>query len=58
MKGKIRGKTVTFEHTAGGKNEITATYKVTVDQKGTSMSGSWHLSAGDHRDGKFEAHKH
>ena len=58
MKGKVRDKTVTFEHTTGSKNEITATYKVTVDEKGTSMRGSWHLSAGEHRDGKFQARKH
>lgn len=57
MTGKIHEKTVTFEHTTGLKNEITAAYKVTVDEKGTSMTGSWHLSAGEHRDGKFQAHK-
>jgi hypothetical protein len=58
MKGKVRGKTVTFEHTTGLKNEITASYKVTVDKKGTSMTGSWHLSAPANSDGKFQAHKH
>jgi hypothetical protein len=58
MKGKVHGKAVTFEHTTGLKNEITATYKVTLNQEGTSMTGSWHLSAGDHKDGKFSAQKH
>lgn len=57
MKGKVRGKTVTFEHKTGLKNELTATYKVTVDEKGTSMTGSWHLSAPENRNGKFEARK-
>jgi hypothetical protein len=56
MTGKVRGKTVTFEHKTGLKNELTATYKVTIDEKGTSMT--WHLSAGQTRNGKFKAHKH
>ena len=58
MKGKVHGKTVTFEHITGLKNEITATYKVTLDKQATTMTGSWHLSAGPYRDGKFQAHKH
>lgn len=57
MKGSVKGKTVTFEHTAGLKKELTATYKVTVDDKGTAMTGSWHLSAPENKSGKFEAHK-
>jgi len=58
MKGKVHGKTVTFEHTTGLKNEMAATYKVTLDKDGTRMTGSWHLSGGPYRDGKFHAHKH
>lgn len=58
MRGKVHGRTVTFEHTTGLKNEITATYKVTVDKEGATMTGSWHLSGGPYRDGKFQAHKH
>lgn len=58
MKGKIRGKTVTFEHTTGLKNEFTATYTLTLDDKGTGMTGSWHLSSPEKKSGKFEAHKH
>ena len=58
MKGRVHGKAVTFEHTTGLKNELTATYKVTLDQKGTTMRGSWHLSAPENKDGNFVAHKH
>jgi len=45
MKGKVHGKTVTFEHTTGLKQDVKATYKTTLDEKGTSMTGTWHLSA-------------
>jgi hypothetical protein len=58
MKGKVHGTAVTFEHTTGLKNEITATYKITLAKTGTSMTGSWHLSAPENKDGKFQAHKH
>ena len=58
MNGKVHGKTVTFEHTTGLKNELKATYKVTLDQRGTTMTGSWHLSAGATKNGKFVARKH
>lgn len=58
MKGKVHGKTVTFEHSTGLKHDVKATYKVALDQKGTSMMGSWHLSAGPVKEGKFQAHKH
>jgi hypothetical protein len=49
---------VTFEHKTGLKNELTATYKVTLDEKGTIMTGSWHLSAPESKNGKFQARKH
>lgn len=58
MNGTVRGKTVTFEHTTGAKNELRATYKVTLDKDATSMTGSWHLSSPANKSGKFEAHKH
>ena len=58
MKGKVHGSSVTFEHMTGLKNEITATYNVALDKEGTRMTGSWHLSSGPYRDGKFQAHKH
>jgi hypothetical protein len=58
MTGKVRGKAATFEHKTGLKNELTATYKVTLDEKGTIMTGSWHLSAPENKNGKFQAHKH
>jgi hypothetical protein len=49
---------VTFEHKTGLKNELTATYKVTLDEKGTIMTGTWHLSAPESKNGKFQARKH
>ena len=58
MKGKVHGKTLTFEHTTGLKNELKASYKVTLDQKGTTMTGSWHLSAPENKNGRFQAQKH
>jgi hypothetical protein len=58
MTGRVRGKTVTFEHKTGLKNELTATYEVTLDAKGTSMAGSWHLSAPENKNGTFKARKH
>jgi hypothetical protein len=58
MTGKVRGKTVTFEHKTGLKNELTATYKVTLDEKETRMTGSWNLAAPENKNGKFEARKH
>ena len=58
MNGRVRGKTMTFEHTTGLKNDIKATYKATLDQKSTAMTGSWHLSAGETRNGQFDARKH
>ena len=57
MRGTVRGRTVTFEHTTGLKNELTVSYKATVDEKGTSMTGTWRLSKPANKEGKFEAHK-
>jgi hypothetical protein len=57
MKGKVKGKTVTFQHTTGLRNELTATYKVTLDDDGRGMTGSWHLSSPENKSGRFEAHK-
>jgi hypothetical protein len=58
MKGRVHGKSVTFEHTTGLKNEITASYKATLDADGTVMTGTWHLSAGQTRSGQFHARRH
>ena len=57
MQGKVSGRTVTFEHKTGKKEEITARYNATLDEQGTVMSGTWRLSAPENRDGKFEARK-
>jgi hypothetical protein len=58
MKGKVHGKAVTFQHTTGLKNEITATYKATLGANDSVMTGTWRLSAGPTKDGKFQARKH
>jgi hypothetical protein len=39
------------------KQELTATYKADLDENGTLMKGTWHLSAPENRDGRFEARK-
>jgi hypothetical protein len=57
MEGKIDGRIVTFEHKAGLKQELTATYKADLNENGTLMKGTWHLSAPENRDGRFEARK-
>jgi len=56
MKGTVRGKTVTFEH-KGLKNELTARYTSTLDEQGTGMTESWHLSTAPNTDGIFRARK-
>jgi hypothetical protein len=58
MKGKLHGKTVTFEHKTGVKDERTASYKATLDEKGTSMTGSWHLSAPENKSGNSKRASH
>lgn len=57
MHGTVRGRTVTFEHKTGVKNEITARYKATLDEKGASMTGTWRLSKPEGREGRFEARR-
>jgi hypothetical protein len=57
MHGRVAGRVVTFEHRTGKKDEITARYQATLDENGTLMKGTWHLSAPENRDGKFEARK-
>ena len=57
MTGQVDGRTVTFEHKAGLKQELTATYKATLDEGGAFLKGTWHLSAPENRDGSFEARK-
>jgi hypothetical protein len=56
MNGEVKGRTVTFQHKTGKQNEVTAAYRGTVDEHGTTVKGVWHLSP-DNRDGKFEARR-
>lgn len=57
IRGEVTGRTVTFQHQTGEKDEFTATYKAELDEKDVFMKGTWHLSAPENRDGKFEARK-
>ena len=52
--GKMDGSKVTLQVKTGRNNESTATFEGTVNQEGTTITGSWHLSDsyGD-RSGKF-----
>ena len=52
----MKGRTVTFQHKTGKQNEVTAAYRGTLDQNGTTLTGVWHLSP-DNREGKFEARR-
>ena len=56
MSGEVKGRNVKFQHQTGKQNEVTAVYSGTLDEKGTTLKGAWHLSP-DNREGKFEAHR-
>jgi hypothetical protein len=56
MSGEVKGRNLKFQHKTGRENEVTATYTGTLDEKGTTLKGVWHLSP-DHREGKFEARR-
>jgi hypothetical protein len=57
MKGEVKGRKATFQHQTGRNDEGTAVYKVELDAKGTTMTGTWHLSR-ENREGRFAARKH
>jgi hypothetical protein len=52
--GEVKGRNVKFEHQTGKQNEFTLRYSGTLDEKGTTIKGVWHL-APDNREGNFEA---
>lgn len=54
--GEIKGQQVTFQFKTGKQNEVTARFTGTLDEKGTTIKGAWHLTPED-REGNFEAHK-
>ena len=56
MSGEVKGRNVKFQHKTGKQNEVTAVYTGTLDEKGTTLKGAWHLSP-DNREGKFEARR-
>jgi type 1 fimbria pilin len=58
MKGEVNGRKVKFQHQTGRKDEITVVYEGDLDANGTTMTGTWHLSAPENRKGKFEGRKH
>jgi hypothetical protein len=56
ISGEVKGRNVTFEHKTGKQNEVTARFTGTLDEKGTTIKGVWHLRPED-REGHFEARK-
>jgi hypothetical protein len=58
MKGEVNGRKVTFQHQTGKKDEIRVVYEAELDANGTTMTGTWHLSAPENRQGRFEGRKH
>jgi hypothetical protein len=54
--GEVKGRNVTFQHKTGRQNEVTAVYKGTLDEKGTTIKGTWQLSSNKQK-GNFEARK-
>lgn len=56
INGEVSDRTVKFSHPAGTNNESLASCEGTLDESGTSITGTWRLSPGD-RAGKFDARK-
>jgi hypothetical protein len=54
--GSVKGRNVTFEHKTGRQNELTMTYRGTLDEKGTTIKGAWRITP-EKREGNFEARK-
>jgi hypothetical protein len=57
MTGEVDGQKITVRFKAGRDGSQTATLTGEVDQRGTTITGTWHLSAPENRDGKFVARK-
>jgi hypothetical protein len=57
MSGEVNGRKVTFQHQTGKNNELTAVYSAELDEKATTMVGTWRLLP-EKREGKFEGRKH
>src|SRR3989442_10483773 len=55
--GEVNGQKVTLRFKAGRDGSQTATLTGDVDQRGTTITGTWHLSEPENRDGKFVARK-
>src|SRR5262245_46082259 len=52
--GQIRDRTITWQEKTGLKNEFTATFSGQLDERETTISGSWHLKDNrGAREGKF-----
>ena len=54
--GAVNGRKVTFQPKSGRNDELTVAYTATLDNEGTTMTGTWHLSP-ENRMGGFEGRK-
>ena len=55
--GEVDAQKVTLRFQTGKDGNVTATLTGELDQAGTTLTGTWHLSAPENRDGKFSAKK-
>jgi opacity protein-like surface antigen len=55
--GEVDGQKVTLRFLTGKDASLTATLTGELNQAATTLTGMWHLSAPENRDGKFEAKK-
>jgi hypothetical protein len=57
--GEAKGQQVRFELKTGLEKEMTANFNATVNEQGTTMSGTWRLvdAEGKTREGQFAARK-
>jgi hypothetical protein len=57
MTGELSEQQVTLRFKTGRDGSQTATLKGLLDQSGTTITGTWHLSEPETRDGKFVARR-
>jgi hypothetical protein len=58
ISGEVEGRKVTLRANTGAKNEFTATFNGELDEKETTIHGTWQLTTDHgHSEGKFTATK-
>lgn len=55
MDGEVADQKVTLRFKTGQTGQVTATLAGVFDGKAATISGTWHLSAPEDRDGRFPA---